>query len=281
MSEYESKPNPSSVVGESPSIFISGIVSLSPLQNGRIEIPHLLYNLSNLINVGALPCQKVEGGRGLKKSCFLFILLFILAFTIRFMGGAWETRWDNDAYMARQAEYIYFFGHPAVPDPFSSAPLYQPGMAYLLAIVGWLIDLIPFKFTLSSMVIAEGVIPPLLGAGTVLLIYWFAKSLFNKSAGVVAGLLASFSYFLFFRTMKGFVFHNALSLFSIILTVIAFWKALKTVENPFPVDFKNKAVYLVHRNSMASLGIGAAFILERFAMRIERLRYILTFTPSI
>ena len=160
------------------------------------------------------------------------------------MGGAWETRWDNDAYMARQAEYIYSFGHPAVPDPFSSALLYQPGMAYLLALVGGIIDLIPFKFTLSSMVIAEGVVPPLLGAGTVLVIYWFAKSLFNKSAGVVAGLLASFSYFLIFRTMKGFVFHNALSLFLIILTVIAFWKALKTVENPFPDAFKNKAVYL-------------------------------------
>ncbi len=35
------------------------------------------------------------------------ILLFILAFTIRFIGGTWETKWDNDAYMARQAEYIY------------------------------------------------------------------------------------------------------------------------------------------------------------------------------
>jgi len=172
------------------------------------------------------------------------VLLFILAFTIRFMGGAWETRWDNDAYMARQAEYIYSFGHPAVPDPFSSASLYQPGMAYLLAIVGWLIDLVPFKFTLSSMIIAEGVVPPLLGASTVLVIYWFAKSLFNKSAGVVAGLLASLSYFLIFRTMKGFVFHNALSLFLIILTVLVAWKALKTIENPFPAAFKDKVVYL-------------------------------------
>jgi asparagine N-glycosylation enzyme membrane subunit Stt3 len=135
----------------------------------------------------------------LKEELLPIFLLFVLSFTIRFMGGAWETRWDNDAYMARQAEYIYSFGHPAVPDPFSSAPLYQPGMAYLLALVGGIIDLIPFKFTLSSMVIAEGVVPPLLGAGTVLVIYGFAKSLFNKSAGVFAGLLASFSYFLIFR----------------------------------------------------------------------------------
>jgi len=99
---------------------------------------------------------KGVGGKRFKEELLPIILLFILAFTIRFMGGAWETRWDNDAYMARQAEYIYSFGHPAVPDPFSSAPLYQPGMAYLLAIVGWIIDLIPFKFTLSSMIIAEG-----------------------------------------------------------------------------------------------------------------------------
>ncbi len=179
-----------------------------------------------------------------KEELLPIVLLFALSFTIRFMGGAWETKWDNDAYMARQAEYIYSLGHPAVPDPFSSAPLYQPGMAYLLALVGWIIDLIPVKFTLSSMTIAEGVVPPLLGAATVLVIYWFAKSLFNKSAGVVAGLLASFSHFLVFRTMKGFVFHDALSLFLIILTVIVVWKALKIVENPFPDEFKTKAVYL-------------------------------------
>ncbi|MBL7118223.1 MAG: hypothetical protein ISS94_05515 [Candidatus Syntrophoarchaeum sp.] len=179
-----------------------------------------------------------------KEELLPIVLLFVLSFTIRFMGGAWETKWDNDAYMARQAEYIYSFGHPAVPDAFSSAPLYQPGMVYLLALVGWIIDLIPFKFSLSSMAIAEGLVPPLLGAGTVLVIYWFAKSLFNKSAGVVAGLLASFSHFLIFRTMKGFVFHDALSLFLIILTVVVAWKALKIAKNPFPGEFKNKAVYL-------------------------------------
>lgn len=171
------------------------------------------------------------------------ILLFILAFTIRFMGGAWETKCDNDAYMARQAEYIYSFGHPAVPDPFSSAPLYQPGMAYLLAFVGWLIDLIPYKFTQSSMIIAEGLVPPLLGAATVLVIYWFAKTLFNESAGVIAGVLASFSQVLIGRTMKGFVFHDALSLFLILLSVVVFWHALKTIENQFPHKFKSRVSY--------------------------------------
>jgi asparagine N-glycosylation enzyme membrane subunit Stt3 len=59
------------------------------------------------------------------------------------------------------------------------------------------------------MVISEGLVPPLLGAATVLVIYCFAKTLFNKSAGVVAGLLASFSQFLIFRTMKGLVFHDS------------------------------------------------------------------------
>ena len=178
-----------------------------------------------------------------KEELLPFILLFALAFTIRFMGGAWETKWDNDAYMARQAEHIYSFGHPAVPDPFSSAPLYQPGMAYLLAFVGWIIDLIPFELSQPSMVIAEGLVPPLLGAATVLVIYWFTKSLFNKSAGIIAGLLASFSHFLIFRTMKGFVFHNALSLFLIILTVAVAWKAFKMIENTFPSNFKDQILY--------------------------------------
>ena len=172
------------------------------------------------------------------------VLLFVLAFTIRFMGGAWETGYANDAYMARQAEYIYSFGHPAVPDPFSAAPLYQPGMAYLLAFMGWIIDLIPYKFAQPSMIISEGLVPPLLGAATVLVIYWFAKTLFNTSAGITAGVLASFSHFLILRTMKGFVFHNALSLFLILLTAVVFWHALKTIENPFSGEFKNRSVYL-------------------------------------
>ena len=146
--------------------------------------------------------------------------------------------------MARHAEYIYSFGHPAVPDPFSSAPLYQPGMAYLLAFVGWLIDLIPYKFSQPGMIIAEGLVPPVLGAATVLVIYWFAKTLFNNPAGIIAGVLASLSHILILRTMKGFVFHNALSLFLILLTVVAFWRALKTIENQFPREFKDRAIHL-------------------------------------
>jgi asparagine N-glycosylation enzyme membrane subunit Stt3 len=106
-------------------------------------------------------------------------------------------------------------------------------MAYLLAFVGWMIDLIPYTFTQPSMVISEGLVPSLLGAATVLVIYWFAKTLFNTSAGIIAGVLASFSHILILRTMKGFVFHDALSLFLIILTVVAFWHALKTIENQF------------------------------------------------
>jgi asparagine N-glycosylation enzyme membrane subunit Stt3 len=117
-------------------------------------------------------------------------------------------------------------------------------MAYLLAFVGWLIDLIPYKFSQPSMIIAEGLVPPLLGAATVLVIYWFATSLFNKPAGIIAGVLASFSHILILRTMKGFVFHDALSLFLILLTVVAFWYVLKTIENPLPREFKNRAIYL-------------------------------------
>ena len=188
--------------------------------------------------------SKGAGWERVRGELLPLFLLFALAFAIRFMGGSWETKWDNDAYMARQAEYIYSFGHPAVPDPFSSAPLYQPGMAYLLAFVGRVIDVIPYKFALPGMVISEGLVPPLLGAATVLVIYWFAKSLFNKPAGIIAGILASFSHYMIFRTMKGFVFHNALSLFLIILTVTVAWQALKAIEESFPPDFKSRSVYL-------------------------------------
>ena len=190
-----------------------------------------------------LPFSKSIGRERLIRELLPLILLFALAFTIRFMGGAWETKWDNDAYMARQAEHIYSFGSPTVPDPFSSAPLYQPGMAYLLAFVGRLIDLIPFEFSQPIMVISEGLVPPLLGAATVLVIYWFAKSLFNTPAGIIAGVLASLSPFLIFRTMKGFVFHNAFSLFLIVLTVVVAGKALKMLENTFPRNLNDRSRY--------------------------------------
>ena len=73
--------------------------------------------------------KKKEREKGWIEALLPMIVLFIVAFTLRFMGGAWTPKWDNDAYIARQAEYIHAFWHPAVPDPFSSAPLYQPGMA--------------------------------------------------------------------------------------------------------------------------------------------------------
>ncbi|MBN1762323.1 MAG: hypothetical protein JW878_04500 [Methanomicrobia archaeon] len=191
-----------------------------------------------------LPFSKSVGRERFIRELLPLIVLFVLAFTIRFMGGAWETKWDNDAYMARQAEHIYLFGHPAVPDPFSSAPLYQPGMAYLLAVIGWLIDCIPVEFSQPSMSIAEGLMPPLLGAATVLVIYWFAKSLFNTPAGIIVGVLASFSHFLIYRTMKGFVFHNALSLFLIILTVVVAWKAFKMLDNTVPRNTIDRSRYI-------------------------------------
>lgn len=60
------------------------------------------------------------------------VFLFAFALSIRLSGGIWGAQPTNDEYMARQAEYIYTYGHPAVPDPYSASELYQPAMAYLL-----------------------------------------------------------------------------------------------------------------------------------------------------
>lgn len=100
------------------------------------------------------------------RDALIALALFAFAFLIRLYGGKWDTAVANDAYMSRQAEYIYSYGHPAVPDPFSSASLYQPGMAYLLAFAGKLFDIIPIDFGMSSMTLAEGMVPPFLGTGT-------------------------------------------------------------------------------------------------------------------
>lgn len=161
----------------------------------------------------------------------LIIFLFLFAFSIRFSGGTWEAHWGNAAYMARQAEYIYAHGHPAVPDPYSSAPLYYPAMAYLLALSGWIINNIPIHTAQTSMHFAEGLVPPLLGALTVLVIFWLGKNLYNFKAGFFAGLIATVCYYLVFRSVKGFVFHNALSLFLIVLTIAVTWKSLQVLRH--------------------------------------------------
>ena len=168
--------------------------------------------------------------------------LFIFAFIIRLSGGMWDTHVANDAYMSRQAEYIYSYGHPAVPDPFSSAPLYQPGMAYLLAFAGKLFDFIPIG--MSSMTLAEGLIPPFLGAATVLVIFWLGSRFYNLKAGLISGIFASVSIFLLIRTLKGFTFHDSLSLFLIALTIALVVKALDILQDPFPIDKKKQVIYL-------------------------------------
>lgn len=176
------------------------------------------------------------------RDIFLVIFLFSFAFIIRFYGGLWDTRVGNDAYISRQAEYIYTYGHPAVPDPFSSAPLYQPGMAYLLAFAGKLFDFIPTG--MSSMTLAEGLIPPFLGAATVLVIFWLGSRFYNVKAGLISGIFASISFFLLLRTLKGFTFHDSLSLFLITLTIALVVKALDILHDPFPTNRKKQVIYL-------------------------------------
>jgi len=178
------------------------------------------------------------------RDALIALALFAFAFFIRLYGGKWDTAVANDAYMSRQAEYIYSYGHPAVPDPFSSAPLYQPGMAYLLAFVGKLFDLIP-GFGMSSMTLAEGLVPPFLGAITIIVIFWLASRLYNWKAGLLSGVLASVSLFLLQRTMKGFTFHNALSLFLIISTIALVVRALDVLKYPFPEKKKERIVVTI------------------------------------
>ena len=178
------------------------------------------------------------------RDLLIAILLFAFAFFIRSYGGTWDTHVANDAYMSRQAEYIYSYGHPAVPDPFSSAPLYQPGMAYLLAFAGKLFDIIPINFRMSSMTLAEGLLPPFLGAATVVVIFWLGSRLYNWKAGLLSGVFASVSSFLLMRTMKGFTFHNALSLFLITLTIFLVVRALDILQNPLPEKKKDRIICL-------------------------------------
>jgi asparagine N-glycosylation enzyme membrane subunit Stt3 len=177
------------------------------------------------------------------RDTLIALALFAFAFFIRLYGGKWDTNFANDAYMSRQAEYIYSYGHPAVPDPFSSAPLYQPGMAYLLVFTGKLFDIIPIHFGMSSMTLAEGLLPPFLGAATVVVIFLLARRLYNWKAGLVSGIFASVSSFLIMRTMKGFTFHDALSLFLITLTIALVVRALDVLQNPSPAKKKEKIIY--------------------------------------
>ncbi len=211
------------------------------------------------------------------------LALFAFAFLIRLYGGKWDTAVANDAYMSRQAEYIYSYGHPAVPDPFSSAPLYQPGMAYLLAFAGKLFDLIPIGVGMSSMTLAEGLVPPFLGAATITVIFWLASKLYNWKAGLLSGGFASVSLFLLLRTLKGYTFHNALSLFLIISTIALVVRALDVLKYPLPAKKKERIVYLfwilLPAIFVGFTGFtwGGYFVIHASYMRLERQRSILQF----
>ncbi len=174
----------------------------------------------------------------------IVLALFAFAFFIRLYGGTWDTHVANPAYMSRQAEYIYSYGHPVVPDPFSSAPLYQPGMAYLLAFAGKLFDIIPINFGMSSMTLAEGLLPPFLGAAIITVIFWLGSRLYNWKAGLLSAVFASVSLFLLQRTLKGYTFHHALSLFLIISTIALVVRALDVLQDPLPAKKKEKIIYL-------------------------------------
>ncbi len=178
------------------------------------------------------------------RDTLIALALFAFAFFIRLYGGTWDTHVANPAYMSRQAEYIYSYGHPAVPDPFSSAPLYQPGMAYLLAFAGRLFDIIPIGFGMSSMTLAEGLMPPFLGAATIMVIFWLGSRLYNWKAGLLSGIFASVSLFLLLRTLKGYTFHHSLSLFLITLTIVLVVRALDVLQDLLPAKKKEKIIYL-------------------------------------
>ncbi|KAF5424901.1 MAG: Asparagine N-glycosylation enzyme, membrane subunit Stt3 [Candidatus Methanomarinus sp.] len=174
------------------------------------------------------------------------VFLFAFALSIRLSGGIWGAQPTNDEYMARQAEYIYTYGHPAVPDPYSASELYQPAMAYLLALVGHVFDIVPLKMGMSSMTISEGIVPPILGALTVVVIYWLGTELYDRRAGIIAGIFASVSYPLLMRGLKGYTFHNALSLLLIVLTAVIIIRAIDTLKKPFPKKTQQQLLYIVN-----------------------------------
>lgn len=94
------------------------------------------------------------------------------------------------------------------------------------------------------MTLAEGLIPPFLGAATVLVIFWLGSRFYNLKAGLISGIFASVSFFLLLRTLKGFTFHDSLSLFLITLTIAFVVKALDILQDPFPIDRKKQVIYL-------------------------------------
>jgi hypothetical protein len=87
-------------------------------------------------------------------------------------------------------------------------------------------------------------VPPFLGAATAVVIFLLGSRLYNWKAGLLSGVFASVSSFLLIRTMKGFTFHDALSLFLITLTIFLVVKALDILQNLLPAKKKEKIIYL-------------------------------------
>ncbi|MCX9030149.1 MAG: hypothetical protein OIN86_18450 [Candidatus Methanoperedens sp.] len=93
---------------------------------------------------------------------------------------------------------------------------------------------------MSSITLAEGLLPPFLGAATITVIFWLGSRLYNWKAGLLNGVFASVSLFLLQRTLKGSTFHHALSLFLIISTIALVVRALDVLQYPLPAKRRKR-----------------------------------------
>ena len=135
-----------------------------------------------------------------------FILLWYLVFIV---GDAMPHVPDSVAYVF-QAKIFASFRLTADPPPvFQSFNFFNP--PFMAAVEGRWFTQYPFGHPLflavGQLVGAIWLVPPLLGAGSVALIYWVGKRVYGVSVGLVAAALLLFSPF-FQMSASDFMSHN-------------------------------------------------------------------------
>ena len=180
-----------------------------------------------------------------KKTSFILLLIFILAFAIRGHLLQFELLFGFDSYYhARLVSHILELGFLPERDPLA---YYQLGGATLPAVGAffWYFNAAIYKiFTLGApynkdlWIIFVKVLPAVYGAITSVLMYFLGRELYGKKAGYAMAFFAAVVPAYVYRTMAGFFEEDSFGFIWMIAGLVMFFKAVKV-----PEFTKQKALY--------------------------------------
>lgn len=172
------------------------------------------------------------------------ILIAILAFVIRISplirGGQLIKAFDpwmqyyNAEYLSTHSLYEYFHWHdfkswyPTGIDRYALSP----GLPFTVVIIYQIIGFLGIPLSFYDLCYF---FPAFMGAISVIAMYFLGKEIKNRSCGLIAAFFMAFSVGYMSRTMAGFFDNETIGVFSTIMCLLFFLKAIRTGKITFSI----------------------------------------------